>query len=351
MANPFLFDRPLPPDALIDRDDELRLLADLAEAGQTARLAAIRRYGKTTLLGALATRLRPDWTVTYVDLSRVRGLEDAAVRLRDAWQDALRQSRRRARALTRRLGALEIQAGIGPVRVRKPPRRHSSAVEALHELLALPDEVSPPTLVIFDEFPDLLSLGGGLDGLVRSHIQHHVGRASYVFAGSQTALMTALFSRPSRPLYAQARAIDLPPLPRDELIEWLCQRDRRLPDEIAAEIADLTAGHPQRAMLVAHFLWEQPQRTRRDLESAVERALEEARPEIEQARDALTTAQRAVLDLAAGGERRLLSAAALQNLGLAKSTVQAARDALIERGLLRRLPEGGYRAVDPLLSL
>jgi hypothetical protein len=42
--------------------------------------------------------------------------------------------------------------------------------------------------VIFDEFQDLLAVGEGLDGLVRSHIQHQGDAASYIFAGSQTSL-------------------------------------------------------------------------------------------------------------------------------------------------------------------
>ncbi len=54
VANPFTFDRPLPADQLVDRAAELEQLLGLAASGQSVRLAAPRRYGKTTLINALA---------------------------------------------------------------------------------------------------------------------------------------------------------------------------------------------------------------------------------------------------------------------------------------------------------
>ena len=52
--NPFTYDRPLPPAELVDRAPELERLIELARPGQSSRLGAPRRFGKTTLLGALA---------------------------------------------------------------------------------------------------------------------------------------------------------------------------------------------------------------------------------------------------------------------------------------------------------
>ena len=46
--------------------------------------------------------------------------------------------------------------------------------------------------------------GAGLDGLIRSHIQHQGEVASYVFAGSEPGLMKQLFESKERPLYGSA---------------------------------------------------------------------------------------------------------------------------------------------------
>jgi uncharacterized protein len=350
-VNPFLFDRPLSPDQLIDREAELRLLAEMAEAGQSTRLSAPRRYGKTTLLGALAARMRPTWLVAHADLSGVVDIADAALRLRQAWSDAISEAQRPPRAVARRVASLrlEVEVGVPGARVRASRETRTTALEALHELLDLPTKIGKRrALVIFDEFSELLT-AGELEGIVRSHVQRHGERASYCFAGSQMSVMSSIFGDTRRPLYAQARHVDVAPLPREDLVEWLCARDPRLGEGVAAELADRARGHPQRAMLMAHFLWEQPARTESDLAAAVEAAMREARPEIEQLRDSLSPAQRRVLDAAGRGHRKLLAASVLAETGLPKSTAQAARDALMARGLLRSA-EGGHVPVDPFAS-
>jgi hypothetical protein len=48
--NPSVYDDPLPPDALIDRDEETRTLLSLAEGIHNTRLSAPRRYGKTSII-------------------------------------------------------------------------------------------------------------------------------------------------------------------------------------------------------------------------------------------------------------------------------------------------------------
>jgi uncharacterized protein len=351
VPNPFLFDRPLPPADLIDREPELRLLEEMAEAGQSTRLSAPRRYGKTTLLRALAARLRPAWLVAHADFSGVVDVADAALRLRQAWAEAIAEARRPPRDAVRLLDALniEVEVGLPGARLRATRQAGGMPVEALHDLLSLPTRIGKRrALVIFDEFSELLT-AGQLEGIVRSHVQRHTGQASYCFAGSQMSVMTSIFGDTRRPLFAQARSVDLKPLPREELISWLRARDPELPAATAAALADRALGHPQRAMLIAHFLWEQPHRAEADLAAALEAAVHEARPEVEQIRDSLSIAQRRVLGAAGRGHRRLLSAAVLSETGLAKSTAQAARDALVDRGLLR-IVDDGHALVDPFAA-
>jgi len=54
-AKPSIFG-PLPSSQLVDRAPELERLLAMAASGRSVRLAAPRRYGKTTLLNALADR-------------------------------------------------------------------------------------------------------------------------------------------------------------------------------------------------------------------------------------------------------------------------------------------------------
>ena len=57
----------------------------------------------------------------------------------------------------------------------------------------------------------------------------------------------------------QARGVRLGPLPEDALATYIGERFSRSGREVGAALDPLLAtarGHPQRAMLLAHFLWE-----------------------------------------------------------------------------------------------
>lgn len=67
--NPFRYSEPVPPDELLDRDEEARRLLGQTTSGNNSRIVAPRRYGKTSLLARVAEEARaaPGWTAIYVD--------------------------------------------------------------------------------------------------------------------------------------------------------------------------------------------------------------------------------------------------------------------------------------------
>lgn len=347
-VNPFYYDRPLPPEDAIDRPQERTLLADLADGGQTSRLAAPRRYGKTTLIGALAAELRARrWIVCIADFSRCRTIDDVGERLYDGWRRGLDRSGTRTvwKKANREFEAV-IEAGIPGVAratVRgKRAGRGDHPLARVHALLALPEKLAAEKrriLVVFDEFQDLLTAGEDLDGLVRSHVQHHAGVASYCYAGSQASLLRALFEDRQRPLFGQAREVALSPIPTEAIANWVGERfragGRSIPAESARALAAGARGHPQRAAMVAHFLWEQPRLDEASVGAAEAEALRAASGELEQLWSGLTRAQRQVLGAVAEGQASLLAASSLETMGLGKSTAQQARDVLEAEGHIR----------------
>lgn len=361
--NPFVYDRPLRPDQLIDRQRELEQLLDLVRGGHSVRLAAPRRLGKTTLLGALGDIA---WNAhgmipALVDLSRVTSLDDAVIRLERAYERGLDRGRLRAvwRSVSRRggAGAQVGLPGLASVSGGLGPRTPSNALARLHDVLDLPRRVHERTgqrcLVVLDEFQDLLTADDGLDGVLRSHLQHHAGIASYVFAGSQPSLMRSLFGDRRRPLFEQARAVALGPLDPVELAEWLDGRFAAADAEAARELVDdvvtVTAAHPQRAMLLAHFLFEDG--GHEGLEPALSAAVREASDALDQGWRSFTSVQRRVLGAVASGHQRLLSGDALRYTGHGKSTQQKARGQLLADGHLHAQEDGSVRFTDPFLPL
>ncbi|HEX4625578.1 MAG TPA: hypothetical protein VH231_14075 [Solirubrobacteraceae bacterium] len=359
--NPFVYTGPVSADHVIDRDEQAELLVELADAGQAARLSAPRRYGKTSLLYRVRRDVeRLGFSVVYVDFSRAVSIEDVAVTIEEAYRRSLQGKVRQAAVALIRYVKPKARAGAAGVGVEVGPELDSEKVRLLGSLLDLPlrihERTGTRTLVIFDEFQELLSAGDDLDRLFRSRIQHHGKAASYVFAGSHPEMMDGLFARKARPFFDQARPVYLEPLSDPDLGDYIAgqfEATGRQVGEAIEPLLDLVEGHPQRGMLLAHHLWEQtdPGQTS-DLEAwhrARTAAESEAADALQATWDAMSIAARRVVAALASTMDGLLSNRTLHRFELAKTTAAEVRDRLVGTGDLQRVGEQ-VTIVDPLLA-
>src|SRR4051794_4545257 len=170
--NPFIYDDPLPPDELVDRETETEQLLRLAEGGQNTRLQAPRRYGKTTLIGKVrAEAEKLGMNTVYVDVYRAITLAEVSRRIEEAYLNGLAGGARRAVAAVARRWTGRLKAAPGGVGVEVEPVDLREQ-QRLSDMLDLPKRVyersGARTLVVFDEFQDLLRMNSELDGLLRS---------------------------------------------------------------------------------------------------------------------------------------------------------------------------------------
>lgn len=362
--NPFNYQSPIGPDQLIDRRTELHELQRAAADRTAVRLAAPRRYGKTTLLDAHVAAMREaGHRAVRVDFSRVGTVADAAARVAAAYASLPSDPGRRIARWAARLG---VAANLGPVQIEMAPRAGATSADdaraALLELLDVPLELGKAddglTVVCLDEFQDLLVADDALDGLFRSVIQHHGTSAAYVFAGSQPSLLRALFSDQERPFYGQARPLELPPLPLAEAaqdIAALLERDGLLGRAPTAvdELLAFTGGHPQRTMLLAHHLYDILDRGEEVGDpalAAIERGLQESRDAHQALWDALSRVERVVCTALADG-RAPTGTRVAEDHRLARSTLQAGLDRLLADGRqVARDTNNTPRLLDPLLA-
>lgn len=361
-TNPFVFSRPLDPEHLIDREQEAEKLLALAEGGHATRLSAPRRYGKTSLLrrvGRGAEKIGVNYV--EVDFYGVLSQEDVALRLERAYRSLKSAPRRAADAAIRALRP-GVSIGAGPARIEARPSldQELDSTRALVGLLDLPLEVfertGTRTLVAFDEFQSLLAVNPQIDGLFRSRIQSHGDSASYVFAGSHPGLMEQLFGAYERPFFGQARVMRLGPLAGADLIDYIGERfeaGERDVTPVIEPLLDLVKGHPQRAMLFAHYLWEQTPRgepaTPERWQATLRTVFAEYGEALQATWDALETKEKVVLAALALDEGSLFSDRTLSRFNLSKGGVQHARDALARSGHLHRVGDR-WDLVDPLLT-
>jgi hypothetical protein len=358
--NPFIFSRPLAPEDLIDREGEAEKLLELAEGGHATRLSAPRRYGKTSLLRRLGRDAElAGMNYVEVDFYGALSAADVVARMEEAYARLRPPLRRIAVAAISALRP-KLSLGGGPLRLEAgpvAPERTSKALTALLDLpLTLFEREGSRTLVAYDEFQALLAVGGGIDGLFRSRIQRHGDAASYVFAGSHPGLMEQLFGEYERPFFGQARALRLEPLADADVAEFVGRRfeaGERDETPVLEALLDTARGHPQRAMLLAHHLWERTPRGESATPERWQEALESVFAELDEAMqatwDALGRNEQSVLSALAIGGESLFSERALVRFNVSKGGAQHARDKLAHVGHLQKVG-GEWQLVDPLLG-
>ncbi|MGI8944912.1 MAG: hypothetical protein ACR2GL_01560 [Thermoleophilaceae bacterium] len=354
-SNPFVYSHPVAPEQLINRQAEAEQLLALAEGGHHTRLSAPRRYGKTSLLGkvrvdAEAVGMLP----VYVNFYGILSADDATQRIERGYRGLRGPLSAWVTGVLRTLRPTITPPGTG---LNLEPTLESDGLAALLDLpVRLFKRTGQRALVIYDEFQAVLEARPSLDGLMRSVIEQQTDEASYVFAGSHPGMMRTLFEDRERPFYGQARPVPLTPLLDEALADYVATRfadTGKQVDEALGPLLDFADGHPQRAMLIAHYLWERTPVG----ESADETTFSAA---IEAVHDAIADQLTSLWGGFDDSERRVVAAVAanpagplrketLEPLGLARTTARDALARLEHAGHVVRDGEDA-RFTDPLFG-
>ncbi|HEV3045927.1 MAG TPA: hypothetical protein VGY13_01070 [Solirubrobacteraceae bacterium] len=364
MSSPFVYEDPLePPEVLAGRAAELALLRDRIGETRNSRLEGPRRYGKTSLLkAALADADKDGLVPIYVNFLGVLTPADVAERIERAYREQLDGPLKRWFAGAVSTLRPRVKAAPGGVGVELEPARHPPE---LLDRLALPRRLQErhgrQCAIAFDEFQDVVRVGDALTGTIRSELEQHGKVASYVFSGSHPGLMRDLFSDRRHAFFAQAKPVELPRIAAEDLAEYIGARfdgGRRDPGEALEPLLATADGHPQRAMLLAHHLYEstKPHATATGEQwlAALAGATRDANPEVEAAWEAWNNSERRLMAVISQRTTPLQGRVARERYGVSKT---GGNNHTIER--LQRdghvvadeTTATGWRVVDPLLEL
>lgn len=324
---------------MIDRDPEADDLMALAAGGHSFRLVGPRRYGKTTLLRRVLGAAEREGTATVlVDLQDVLSVAEIVVRIERGYDRLKGPVRRHVENLFRtwNIGLSLGGGGFTATLQRNPSVDAESVLLRLLELpMALFHRDGTTSLIVFDEIQDVLAVPGA-DGKIRSVIQHQAEAATYAFAGSAPGVMQQLFADPKRPLLDQAVPKHLAPLPLADVGDYVArhfQRAGRDPGSALTPLLEFTRGHPQRSMMLAHYLW---QRTSRDSAAdeetwllALDQAAHDTAPLMRAIWKALTTNERRVARALAVATTPLHSEETAAAVGIKRSSIGKALESLV----------------------
>jgi hypothetical protein len=363
MASPFFYEDPVAPADMVGRNDALVALGDRMLALRNSRVEGPRRFGKTSLVQAALSVVEKQGAVpVYVNFLGVLTPADVAERIDRAYSRQLHGPLKRWFDGVVRTWRPSVTAAPGGVGVAAQPRAdHGGLLDRLALPARMAERHAKRCAVVFDEFQELVRIGPHVPGVFRSELEQHRDVAGYVFTGSHPGLMRDLFADRRHAFFAQAASIPIGPLPPDALADAITGRFAghagRDPGEALGPLLDLARGHPQRAMLLAHHLFEstapRTTATEETWQRACARTFTELTGEVTAAWASLSDLERRVLAAVADEGVTLNGAQARARYGLRKSTSNGvAAERLWAAGhLVEAGTPTGWQVTDPLLRL
>ncbi len=373
LPNPFQYGRELASAELVDRINELETLMTTVRNRDKLFLIGPRRFGKTSLLSAVADQANPKQVaIVRINAEAFESLalfaqeltSSAARALRTPFEQANEWAQTRLSRLRPKvtMGAegLSVEFGLGD-----DQDSVQTIVEALNALERLAASNQKSLVIVIDEVQELiLPTGLAAEKQIRSAVQRH-RHTGYIFAGSATRLLHEMTSEPNRPFYRLGARLFLGPIPRADFAEFIAHAFQASKMEIAAEailrIFDHARDVPYNIQRLAHETWEmarsgaiQPPLVPDDIDRALMRIVGQEAPAHSALWRSLTTAQKKALKaVIEQGGRNLQSHAVSRHHGIARSSMQRALQALEVRQLIRQdldESEARYLLVDPFLA-
>lgn len=249
------------PEDLVGREPIIQTLCGRIENRERFYIAAPRWTGKTSVIREVLRRMRErGWMTAYVDIFRAVSLEDFGEKMADAVLEnetgiprTLRHVQSVMESALARVGLSfkTDEAGEFAVRYARRPVPWEEAIDLAERLAA---RQARPMVAVLDECQDGRKLHQRFFHVLRSHIQEH-HRVVWVFLGSLTTLVKALFTRESEPLYARAQHQPLPEVPAEEWAAYVLRKLRAAgvpaDEAIARQLVDEAGAHPGTTMAVA----------------------------------------------------------------------------------------------------
>jgi hypothetical protein len=244
MANPFKFGAPVQGEQFTGRRREVSDIVNRVTDHVNIVVISPRRFGKTSLMDAACARIaRAGGTVARVNAMTANAdLGVFASRFVSSIYAAKGPWHKAKQSITSFLasfGQLQPSVSIGtsgPQFSFTAEAVHRDPVGVIGGAYALLATATTP-LIFIDEFQELTQLPGNLPGLFKGMADEY-GSVSLVVAGSQQHMMRDLTLDARGPLYAMMHAMQLGPIPVQEMGDFVQRRFNIGGKPISRELAD-----------------------------------------------------------------------------------------------------------------
>ncbi|QOP46805.1 AAA family ATPase [Sulfurimonas paralvinellae] len=348
-------------ESFYDRHEIRNTIHQLLKGTQSFTLKAPRRYGKTSLIKQTLLDINQEYF--YVDFRKIPRLELFNTQLMEyiysqmGLRGAIKQIQENIITfLKKHRSTVKVDVTLfeASVELFASDKNEEDKLIMILELLGkLSKELHHPLYIVFDEFQDAVNMSNEIDiyEVMRAEIQHHEN-ICYIFAGSNTTMMTTIFETKSAPFYNFSRKITLAPFDKDELSKEVSQafKSRRIifeNDVLLDHLIDRCGGHPANTMLVLQMI--EFKMLEEDIKTITKAIIDQCYQAAQEEMHDLVMEYLKEIRMKEHLHDVLFRMANHQKQVLDSSSLQQKRKYLVDMGHLRHLRRGEYEIIDNFL--
>ncbi|WP_297889901.1 ATP-binding protein, partial [Sulfurihydrogenibium sp.] len=212
MKNPFYYGGVVGKENFCNRKEEINQLKSDIKNGLNVLLYAPRRFGKTSLVLRTVEELgkKENLNFVFVDLLGISNIEEFINEYFNAIVKSFETSIEKTINFLKNIlnfkptvKILLDQSGSYKLQIEFTK---SQLNQTLEEVLNLPLKYAnkgKKICVIFDEFQEIQTIG--VENKLRTIIQHHSNKISYIFMGSKKSVLTKMFSDKTKAFYKSVK--------------------------------------------------------------------------------------------------------------------------------------------------
>ena len=234
----------------------------------------------------------------------------------------------------------------------------NSLRDAMSQLDEYAYESDVRAIFVIDEFQELGKTDGGIE--IESAIRHQLEQSkaiTFVFCGSERALMAQSLTDQKRPLYNHTKPFPLSRIAPEHYrahFNKLAQDEwgEHLPDVVVEKILNFSECHPYYVNAICSDLWLLPTIPKpEDVDQVWQEVVDMAEREEKGLILSLSTNDKKLLaGIASGINEKLQSKNAYTKMNLAPSSVKRSLESLINKDLVEMAVDRTYRVISPVIA-
>lgn len=353
------------PEYFCNRKMETEKINDAVKNGRNITLTALRRMGKTGLIQHVFHHFQNKKGVRtfYIDLYPTTSQYDlvrllAKHTLGKLDSNPVKLIRELGNFFTHLRPVIQYDAVTGAPAIEFTLDTQYQPEHSLDQVFAYLERQSGQIIIAFDEFQQIAEYKEkNTEALLRTFTQRSKN-IRFIFSGSHTSILQAMFRSHSRPFYQSTDMMHLEPIEHEEykdfIIEKFAEGKRKLNPELADHILDWTRHHTYYVQLLCNRLYSKNAKQPDEwfLERVMHELLKENQPVYYSYRKLLTENQWSLIKGIAkeNGAKHVMSGDFIRkhDLGSA-SSIQTALAAILDKEMVYE-EEGRYFVYDVLLS-